>query len=125
MRWFRGNTKIDRRTPARRGLPRPDGVYRDDEGRKWDVYVFRRSSVGAWWSDEQLDWSRKAAVVFRWRDEERVAVVDWEHDLVAAENLEGLFRAAQERRSGRDRRHDWKPVRVDRRVEPDRRLGDH
>ena len=103
-------------------MSRPDGVFHDEAGQKWEYFLFRRSSVGAWWSDEQLDWSRKAAVVFRRKGEERVAVVDWDVDLSDATALDRLFASARERRSGRDRRNLWIPVRIDRRVEGDRRF---
>jgi hypothetical protein len=121
MRWFSlgsstGHTDIHKRRVAREGI-----VFVADDGQKWNVCVYRRSSVGAWWSEEQRDWSRKLVVVFEGDGEHRVAVTDWEDDWDSPRGLSQLFTSAAERRSGQDRRNEGVFVPSDRRGDPDRR----
>ena len=119
--WFRGGTKERKRRPARQRVTKAGIVFVDDEGRKWNACVIRRSSVGAWRSKEAWDWSRKVSVVFERKGEERVAVTDWDDDWDSEQSLRQLFSRAGERRSGRDRRSLDGVVPADRRGGPDRR----
>lgn len=122
MRWFPTRQRRRDRFTGRR-VARADTTFLDGDGRKWNVCVFRRSSVGAWWSEEDWDWSRKLVVVFERHGEERVAVTDTDHDLNAPGSLARLFAEAGERRSGQDRRASPLVVPIERREEPDRRTG--
>ena len=121
MRWFSSSTRRRKPSAARRGLTKAGITFTDDEGNRWNVSVFRRSSVGAWWSREQWEWSHKLAVVFEHQGEERVAIVDWNDDWNSAGGLGRLLARATERRSGQERRNIWKSVFADRRSRSDRR----
>ena len=121
MRWFSISSRRREATTPRRGLTKAGIVFVDDEGNRWNVSAFRRSSVGAWWSREQWEWSHKVAIVFEHAGEERVAIVDWNDDWNSAHGLRQLFASATERRSGRERRSIWKSVFADRRSHSDRR----
>jgi hypothetical protein len=119
--WFRGGTKERKRRRVRQRVAKAGIVFVDQEGRKWNACVFRRSSVGAWRSKEAWEWSRKVSVVFERKGEERVAITDWEDDWNSEESLRRLFSRAHERRSGQDRRGLEGSVQSDRRAGADRR----
>jgi hypothetical protein len=121
MRLFPTKQKSARHRLTRRRLADSGIVFEDPDGREWNVCAYRRSSVGAWWSQEDWDRSRKLVVVFELQGVERVALVDVDRDWKSPDNLGLIFASAVERRSGGDRRSDGKSVALDRRGEPDRR----
>ena len=124
MKWFSVSSEKRRPEAARRGVKRTGLVFIDNEGGEWNVSVFRRSSVGAWWSEEDWDWSRELAVVFEQDGEERVAVADRDHDFDSEGSLADLFSNAIDRRSGNDRRGGLRAVPFDRRGKLARRWTD-
>ena len=124
MKWFSVSREKRAKTVRRRGVKKTGLVFTDSENREWLVSVFRRSSVGAWWSEEDWDWSREIAVLFEYGGEERVAVADVEYDLDSRESLAALFAKAVDRRSGGDRRGVLRSVVVDRRDNLSRRWTD-
>jgi hypothetical protein len=124
VKWFSVSSEKRRPEAARRGVKRTGLVFIDNEGGEWNVSVFRRSSVGAWWSEEDWDWSRELAVVFEQDGEERVAVADRDHDFDSEGSLADLFSNAIDRRSGSDRRGGLRAVPFDRRGKLARRWTD-
>ena len=124
VKWFSVSDEKSRPEVARRGVKQTGLAFIDNEGGEWNVSVFRRSSVGAWWSEEDWDWSRELAVVFEQDGEERVAVADRDHDFDAEGSLVDLFSNAIDRRSGRDRRGGLRSVPFDRRGKAARRWTD-
>ena len=124
VKWFSVSSEKHRQEVGRRGVKKTGLVFIDNEGGAWNVSIFRRSSVGAWWSEEDWDWSRELAVVFEQDGEERVAVADSDCDFEAAEPLADLFSSALDRRAGGDRRGNRRSVRVDRRGNLARRWTD-
>ena len=124
MKWFSVSPEQRRQDVVRRGVKKTGLVFIDNEDGEWNVSVFRRSSVGAWWSEEDWDWSRELAVVFEQNGEERVAVADRDCDFEAEGSLASLFSNALDRRSGGDRRGYLRSVPVDRRGDLARRWTD-
>ena len=124
VKWFSVSSEQRRQDVVRRGVKKTGLVFIDNEDGEWNVSIFRRSSVGAWWSEEDWDWSRELAVVFEQDGEERVAVADRDCDFEAEGNLAGLFSNALDRRSGGDRRGNLRSVPEDRRGNLARRWTD-
>lgn len=122
VRWLSNRSKNRQPATARRGLKRDGLVFTDDEGGRWDVSVFRRSSVGAWWSKQDWESSHELAVLFKNEKDERVAIIDLDYDLDDAVALERLFYRAVDRRSYQDRRSGRRPIGAERRVGSDRRV---
>jgi hypothetical protein len=121
VRWLPTRTKNGQPAAARRGLKKAGLVFVDDGGGHWNVSVFRRSSVGAWWSEQDWDSSHELAVLFERDGEERVAITDLEYDFDEPVGLERLFYRAADRRSDRDRRGSGRPMSAERRAGDDRR----
>jgi len=123
VRWMLNRFKKREPTTTRRGLKREGLVFVDEAGGRWDVSVFRRSSVGAWWSEQDWESSHELAVLFRKNGDERVAIIDLEYDLDDRIGLERLFHRAVDRRSYSDRRGRERHIGAERRAGSDRRIG--